>query len=52
MKKDQSYAEKLHNMENGIWGVQNNPEIPEGLTSVHIDGHWPVMDKLLNMNTQ
>jgi hypothetical protein len=28
-KKDQSYAAKLHNMENGILGVQNNPEIQE-----------------------
>jgi hypothetical protein len=38
MKKDQSYAAKLHNMENGISGVQNNPEI-QGLMSQY--GYTP-----------
>jgi hypothetical protein len=32
MKKDQSFAAKLHRMENGIWGVQNNPEVQERMT--------------------
>jgi hypothetical protein len=32
MKKDQSFAARLHNMENGISGVQNNPEIQERMT--------------------
>jgi hypothetical protein len=32
MKKYQSYAAKLHNMENGISGVQNNPEIRERMS--------------------
>ena len=27
MKKDRTIASKLHQMEDGIWGVKNNPEI-------------------------
>jgi hypothetical protein len=32
MKRDQSLAAKLHNIENGISGVQNNPEIQERMS--------------------
>jgi N-acetyl-anhydromuramyl-L-alanine amidase AmpD len=32
MSKNQSLAAKLHNMENGISGVQNNPEIQERMS--------------------
>jgi hypothetical protein len=38
MNRNQSFAARLHNMENGISGVQNNPEI-QGLMSQ--DGYTP-----------
>jgi N-acetyl-anhydromuramyl-L-alanine amidase AmpD len=32
MNRDQSFAARLHNMENGILGVQNNPEIQKRMS--------------------
>ncbi|MDR3236058.1 MAG: hypothetical protein LBT48_04940 [Prevotellaceae bacterium] len=32
MNRDQSFAARLHSMENGISGVQNNPEIQERMS--------------------
>ncbi|MDR3252286.1 MAG: hypothetical protein LBT35_01795, partial [Tannerella sp.] len=32
MKKDRTLAARLHDIENGISGVQNNPEIQERMT--------------------